>query len=648
MQRDYNKIIFENRKRYTELFSYYNPLTGDGSLLDRFVFHLNTKETIYLPMPMGELEVIKKLQQYKSLHDFCKKKKANYDIWIEIINELREKHDFEYYAVTNIKIQSKILKKLVPFELNKPQRKYLKALEEERINNNPIRIDLLKTRQWGGSTLTEIYILWIQDKWRERWHSVLVGDVEKQARTMIGIYKTGVKNYPKRKETFTLSPYEGSSKDKILKERECIISIGSMKNPDGLRSTDNSVLHATEIGLWKATDNNKPEDLLQSLVNSIEYVPYTIIVRESTAKGVGNYWHREWETNTLYKKIFVAWYEAEKNTAKINDYELFIKSMNDYEWFLWEKGATLEGIQWYRYKLAEMGGDTWRMQSENPTTPTEAFQSTGKRVFPPQHVERMKKFCYTPIAKGQLFSMSQKGGNAFKEIIFQETPNGNLWIWEYPDTNIKISNRYVVVVDIGGKTDKADWSVVTVLDRYHMMNGGVPQTVARLRYHVDQDVLAWESARLSFWYNKALLVIENNSLRKRESEEKENHFLTVLNEIEDYYDNLYTYLSPEKIREGVPVKWGFHTNASTKPMVIGELGKALRDNGLIDPDLRLYHECESYEVDVNGAYNAVSGQHDDIIMGTAIGLHVCNKIDVPRIITASNKGRATAPVTLNI
>jgi hypothetical protein len=101
---------------------------------------------------------------------------------MEILNDLREQHDFEYYAFVNLKIQDKKTKKIIPFKLNKPQRKLLKALEEERIGNCPIRIDILKARQWGGSTLTENYFFLILDKWKTTgWLSVLVGNVEQQA-----------------------------------------------------------------------------------------------------------------------------------------------------------------------------------------------------------------------------------------------------------------------------------------------------------------------------------------------------------------------------------------------------------------------------------------------------------------------------------
>ena len=186
----------------------------------------------------------------------------------------------------------------------------------------------------------------------------------------------------------------------------------------------------------------------------------------------------------------------------------------------------------------------------------------------------------------------------------------------------------------------------TVLDRSLLRNGGVPKTVARTHYHIDQDFLAWDAAKVAAYYNNALLVIENNSLRKTKNEDSENHFISVLNEIEDYYDNLYSYQKPGMIKDGVPIKWGFFTG-SNKVDVVNVLKWGLRDYGFIDYDVRLFHECDTYEIDTNGKYNAVAGEHDDIIMSTAIGLYVSSQMDTPRIVE-NVVGRARANVTLNI
>ena len=127
MPRNVEEIISLNKARFNALNAHYDPLKGEGSLLDRFEFKMSDKESVYLPMPMKGLKVIQALQKFKSLEDYCKKKKENPEALKGIFNEIREKHDFEYYAIVNLKIQDKKTKKIIPFSLNRPQRKLLKT-----------------------------------------------------------------------------------------------------------------------------------------------------------------------------------------------------------------------------------------------------------------------------------------------------------------------------------------------------------------------------------------------------------------------------------------------------------------------------------------------------------------------------------------
>jgi len=213
---------------------------------------------------------------------------------------------------------------------------------------------------------------------------------------------------------------------------------------------------------------------------------------------------------------------------------------------------------------------------------------------------------------------------------------GDLKIWQMPDKKIKISNRYALFADIGGRTESADYSVIKVLDRYWLSEGGVPEVVAVWRGHMDQDLFAWVAVQLAKFYNNGLLAVESNSLRKAESEG--DHFLTVLDEISNYYDNLYARTSPEKVKQGVPVQYGFHTNVQTKTMIIDGLLGATRDMEYIERDLETCDEMDVYEIKENGSYGAVDGEHDDLVMTTAGVFWLSNSyMDMPKEIIRRNK-----------
>ncbi len=668
---NYEAIKEENRRRLRALYAHYNPETGLGSPIPRRKITISDglHTELYLPEEMFELPVIQALEKLGSIKSVIQTTSIPYSqnthiqFWKDLCS-IRFKYDFEYWAHKATTIQDKETKASIPFKLRQPQRKLLTKLEELRLKNKPIRVILLKARQWGGSTLVQIYMAWIQQCHRENWHSAICADVEDQARNIRGMYTRLAKEYPTEIDTITFKPFEGSSKNRIIEERGCIVGVGSAQMPDNFRSFDFSMCHLSECGLWKATQGKKPEDLVQSLRSTVPSVPYSMVVLESTAKGVGNFFHREWQKavdnkqsgKDGYEPVFVAWFEIELYQKTIahptkpiylgqrqlngvpttrKEYTEFIKKMNTYDWCLWELGATLEGINWYNWYKSSENYDDWRMQSEYPSTSIEAFQSTGRRAFAQSYVQKARKNNMPPSFVGDLFANAQKGKEALENIDFQESKGGELLVWQKPDFAEKVYARYLVVTDIGGRTDKADWSVITVIDRSPIREHEAPEVVARWRGHLDQDLIAWKSAQIAKWYDNALLAVESNSLEKSRTEG--DHFLTILDEIKDDYDNLYSRTSPEKIKEGAPIMYGFHTNSATKPMVINALNAALREDAIIERDDRACAEMDSYEIKPNGAYGAVEGGHDDIVMTDAIGIYISGTMPYPKIIVPTKR-----------
>ena len=85
--------------------------------------------------------------------------------------QIRIRYDFEFWAYSFVKIKEKLsdeavksgkLGKMIQFKLNRGQRKLLSRLYKAMLNGDPIRVILLKARQWGGSTLVQIFMMWMQ------------------------------------------------------------------------------------------------------------------------------------------------------------------------------------------------------------------------------------------------------------------------------------------------------------------------------------------------------------------------------------------------------------------------------------------------------------------------------------------------------
>lgn len=643
-----NIILKENDKHSADMDAVYNPYLGIGSPLERIPLIIDEQSTVNIPFEMSKNKLIHDILIAGSLVKFLddsikvaihQTSNAAFASLFYLINIIRNKYDFEFWAATTIKIKDKETGALIPFILNKPQRKCLKTFEKLR-KLGPIRIILLKARQWGGSTFTEFFAVWLQIIHHKNWNSCIIGDIDDQARTIKGMYSTAAEEYPAEIGSMTLKPFERSSNITQIVESGSIIYIGSMQHPNSIRSSDPKIAHYTEVGSWKDTPGKKPSEIIGSINMAIPFIKDTMIVMESTAKGIGNFFHKMWtaaKNGEGYEPIFVAWFEIERCRLRFKDETekiKFIEKMTEHNLLDWDNGATLEGLNWYNTILqTECNGDTVMMEGENPSDEKEAFQSTGNRVFSKRITQRAAKNCIKPLFRGILTADGDKGEDALINISYDEYFSGLFYLWSKPDKTDDIKNRYLVSLDIGGTTMKADYSVIRVFDRYWMMDGGVPEAIGTWRFHIDQDKLAWIAARTAEYFNHALLVIESNSLHTQQQTEG-GSFFTILEEIKDYYDNIYVRKSdPEKIVEGNPTKFGFHTNKSTKPEIINALKAAMRDGGYVEKDIRLIDEADMFEHKINGKMGAVDGEHDDILMNTAIGLWVClNDMPLPKII----------------
>ena len=169
-----------------------------------------------------------------------------------------------------------------------------------------------------------------------------------------------------------------------------------------------------------------------------------------------------------------------------------------------------------------------------------------------------------------------------------------------------------------------------------MMFGGVPKVVARWRGHIRHDLLAWKAAQLAHYYNDALLVFESNTAEteKGKMDTEGDHFGTILDEIADYYQNLYIRESSyDEVTQKRVNKYGFQTNRLTKQYVIDNYIAYVDDQLYDEPDSQCFDEMAIYERHEDGSIGNVEGKdaagndaHDDIVMSTGIALYVSQVI----------------------
>src|SRR5690625_2604704 len=613
-----------NKQRDEKLFSHYNPFTGVGYKIKRKAITYDGQQ-IYLPESAFSEPIIDRLSRLKSVKSLAQRYEIKEDSALKAIFEARFKHDFEFWAVSCVKIQDKVTKQMIPFRLRPAQGKLLATMEGMRLAGKPIRVILLKARQWGGSTLVQIYMAWMQIFHRKNWHSAIVADVENQARNIRSMFTKLAKEYPSEVGTLTLRPFEGSSNIREIIERGNILGIGSAQNPNSLRSYDYAMLHMSEVGLWKETPMKSADDLVQVLRGTVGYFPDTMIVMESTAKGVGNLFHKEWQKavkkESRYHPEFVAWWEIEIYREPIKDYRKFLDGWTDYHWFLWDIGATLEGINWYFNFMKGENYDHWRMMEEYPSSAEEAFQTTGRRYFPEIYVREARRTVREPDYIGDLQADAMQGKDSLKNIHFVPNPRGNLRIWMHPDdyvTSHPVAHRAACFVDIGGTTDKSDYSVIKVVDRWPMLEGGTAECAAEWRGHIDPALLAWKSAQIATYFYDALLAVEVNALYSRGNNSDGIHYLTIFNEIGNHYKNLFLRNNQAKIKDK-PAQYGYHMTEASKGVILSSLKKAWRQGsgGYIEHSEVTVNEAAYFEIKENGTLGAIAGEHDDSLIATA-------------------------------
>ncbi len=512
---------------------------------------------------------------------------------------------FEFWTAYAVKIRDKLTGRLVPFVLNNAQRKVVAELEAMRRADQPIRIIVLKSRQWGCSTLLAIYMAWIQIVHRQNWNSVILAHLKDTAKVIRNMFDTLLANYPVElldgKDTvLKFKSFQGSQNTREITGRGCLVSVASAESQDSVRGSDIAMAHLSEVAFWPETPGHDPRNVIRSVCGSVVLRPLTVVALESTASGVGSYFHTEWlravEGKSDKRAIFISWRDIEIYRMEVDDVEALWSSLTAYEKTLWQMGCSLEQINWHRHKLAEYSTPA-DMHAEFPTTAEEAFTTSGANVFANDKIEALRTACQ-PGERGEL----GRGG-------FTADAAGNLVVWWHPGRG----EHYVVAVDIGGRTAKADWSVACV-----MRIAERPEVVAQWRGHIDHDLLADKVMALARYYNRALLVIESNSLESKD----DSSSVSILERVSQSYTNTYHRTKTDAGGKGV----GFHTNAKTKPLVINGLIAAVRDGQYIERDTAACTELATYMRNPNGSYAARPGQHDDMLMTRAIALHIIENL----------------------
>ncbi len=678
------ELIAESAKRKSEIFGRHNQYTGYGMELHTnkcVISDMGDLRKQWLTDEVYNNQLYQEVMRWGSIHKYVEAINAQYandpdmdTLTYELVYEMlvltriRRDPSFAFYCLFTITYKKG---GTGPFELNYAQRYVLSEFETMRVSGAPMRFILLKARQWGGSTLVQLYMAWIQLFVCEQWNSIIIAQVKDTAKVIRAMYTKVLENFPHIifGSALDFRPFEKSQDEYIITDpkgnvvRDVRIGIGSYEKFAGLRGHPYHLAHFSEVAYWKTTPGKSAEEVVTNINGGFDDIENTFICMESTPCGNTGLFYDQYqlaknpEIITLMKALFVPFFYLEKDMREfrsVKERQQFTQNLIDnrtqkdapdkahesgeYLWGLWMKGATLEHIYWYVTKRSTFT-DFAQMASEAPSDDIECFTYSGRRIFSIKWIEYLRSlYVKNPIWMGDIIYRPDMPPH------LSENKDGEFRIWRKPGRE-HIENRYLVIVDPGGRNKAtSDPNVITVIDRMPLLiDGGCPEVVARWRGWIRYDDLAYKAVAVAQLYDNAKLVFESNTYDKKKAQAKEftedeDHTEGVLNILRDVYKNLYMRKSTSKedIRNGILTKVGFQTNHTTKQDMVDNFTIVFEDNKFIDPDDRFYEEASVYEKKDDGNWGNMDGKfsngekrHDDILMTCMIGCLISRDMPLP-------------------
>lgn len=527
------------------------------------------------------------------------------------------KNDKRWYIENFLKIRDKN-SRLVPLILNPAQVEFDKLINKCKEDGKLPRFIILKARQMGLSTYTEA-LIFANTTTKKFVNSLIIAHEDKATQNLFNMSKLyyeelpdvlrPMKKYSNEKALVFENPINDESEKKKNPGLRSRITVATAGTAESGRSATIHNLHVSELAFFP-----DPERSMTALLQSVPDTEDSLVVVESTANGVGDYFHKMWgqavRGENEFIPIFLPWFidptysrefrtEAEKQQfiEEVNTTSLDMDGniIHTEEFELKEKfDLTYEQLNWRKYTIRnKCNGDIEIFHQEYPSTPEEAFIASGRPKF---SVSALKKYMKLK-KKGKRGYLEEKGSR----IEFIPDEKGYIEVWEDP-----IPGKYYAIgADVAEGLSDGDYSCAIVGDSNF-------ETVAMWHGHIDPDLYGDELYKLAKYYNDAYLGVENN-----------NHGLTTLKKLQDReYWNIYFQKTYDRVSDQITSKMGWNTNSRTKPLMIDKLAEFIREMYLgIYSDL-IISECLTYVINDNGTTDAQEGCHDDTVMALALLLQL--------------------------
>lgn len=491
--------------------------------------------------------------------------------------------------------------------INFAQSDFLRRCEHQLNTRGRIRAVVLKARQIGLSTIIE-GIIFTLCKLFDHINGLVISHEKDSAEALLGMTRRYWETYIFAE--FHDEKYAGRTQ-LSWSDTGSNLQIATAKNVQAGRSRTIHALHASEVAFY-----DDPETLMTGLRQSIPANGLSAIFHESTANGVGNFFHRTYTQasrgNNEFEAFFYPWHEHPEYRAQfLPPDELSAFNLEDPDeeeaWLVKTFGLGPDRLLWRRWAIENLcQGDIDKFHQEYPATPEQAFVSTGRNVFSLPDLLRH----YDPRI-GMRGELIERNGR----VTFVESRTGWLTVFTKPSRDPSWG-----VYVIGGDpthTVTGDNACAQVLNRR------TKEQVAIYKRKVDPIQFGKDIQMLGKWYHQALIAPEREG----------PGYATVGVIAGDNYPNIYQGSSAVSAKGHPTDALGWSTNSATKHLAVQQLKRMTTEHiveiaghrlGLILHDEETLAEMRDYVTDEKGTgyQNGEGSAHDDTVMALAIACAV--------------------------
>ena len=464
-------------------------------------------------------------------------------------------------------------------------------MQKQDAAGQPIRVIILKARQLGMSTLVQAYLLW-KAVTRPNSGGLVVAHLEDPAGELFGKIELMYENLPKPLFDELESIRDTKKKGKKLAwsgKQNSLLYVDTARNLALGRGQTFQTVHLSELAFY-----DWPEEIMFGLNQAIPTKPGTCVIIESTANGMGNYFHKRWikakEGLGYYEPLFLPWTdEPEYRLPLPEDFKL----TSDERKLKSKHKLDNEQIMWRRVSIVDdCDGDVDKFKQENPIDEDEAFLISGRPYFDVTSLKAVRRQIKNPLREGAIEL-------AHGSPVFNEFEDGPWRVWKRPEEKVS----YVIGADVAGGGAR-DYSAAHVMDPKTM------EVVAAYHAKIDPHEFARQLKWIGLAYNKALIAVERNGEGRA----------TVLKLVNDLlYPRMFFHMHEEAWGGGVQQSWGWSTNTKTRPAMIAQLRAELLEDHIKIYDSRTLKDLEAFvRVDGSKIAAAAQGAWDDCVMSLAI------------------------------